>query len=1000
MTTPWKRLNFIFLIVFLLPAVSFAGGQKEDPVETAEALIDERKWDDAILIIKEMMENDRRRFDDGQKVIQEIMYNKRIYNEYFQKLVDAYLAGDLELAYKIIGEMEAQDPNPNPRTKALIVEARATAGVIATKNRFENIMAEAQTAIDEKRFYDAISIYLTGSDIARDLFGDLELGNIVEDRVDNENVRIQELARRVIGLRDEIDAQISAVNGLSRPVTSSRESMDGFRETIVSVNRTMDEVLGLYRGIVEDSIDILAYHDFLQEANNLEKDIYHLKYIAYLYSGRPSAQSFEGISGVVDILTGSIVDPMESFSHSMNVDTYTHFHGVFRSDDFEQASGILRSLDEILDFYFLAQEGWPLRTVIDNRSGELWRNNLRDYEEAVKHTAYAETLKSLIGVYETADRIGSDFLSVTRGSESLTDPAEYENRRERLGELMAELEDLVPGDDIPVLDPLIESSESTQIVSNYFDDRETLLNRMIAADIRLVENRIRVAVEDYSKALQESRKTIDSGIQAMNGYQQEEDEGGLYLRDPAGAKADFIETREKDNKIKTDIDSLVLQYEDNPEYVTKNEAVLREIQNLRDLQDTVDTWDAETEGHIETADTYLFQAQRFRQEGDDYLQEARSLLARNEFERARQRVEDAVSRYDESLSFQEDEEIRSKRDEDIPALYDEIINEQKQAVVKEVRTLINQGREFYSQGSFIDAESVLLRAQARNSDVSNDPDLEIEYWLQLAQTALSVNSGREILPVDPLYPEMTQLLNLAKADYNEAKKAYAAGNETRGVELLNQAETRILTVQQPFPINQEAGLLALKILQLRDPDEFDQIFRDRFNEALAKVRRGGQDADEGYIELKDLQALRPDFRGMDSAIYEAEIATGIRIPPPDKTKLVKATKFYEEAYAIVQRNATSQFPIALNAVNEALKLNPDYLEAIRLKDRIQSSGVIAGKTVIFSPEDQRLYEEAVSAYQRGLYREAQLIVDRLLQKKDNQRNSKLLELKERIQSRL
>ncbi len=95
-----------------------------------------------------------------------------------------------------------------------------------------------------------------------------------------------------------------------------------------------------------------------------------------------------------------------------------------------------------------------------------------------------------------------------------------------------------------------------------------------------------------------------------------------------------------------------------------------------------------------------------------------------------------------------------------------------------------------------------------------------------------------------------------------------------------------------------------------------------------------------------------------------------------------------------------QYQIALNALNEALTLNPDYIEAIRLKDRIQSSSAIEGKTVIFSPQDQRLYNEAVDAYQNGLYREAQLIVDRLLEKKDNQRNSDLLELNERIQSRL
>ena len=979
-----------------MPVFLYAGGQKEDVALTARELMDQRKWDEAIIVIKNMMISEPRRFDEGQLLIQEIMINKRIYNDYFQKLVDAYLNGDLELAYQIIGEMEAQDPSPNPRTKELIVEARSTAGVIATKNRFDALMAEAKIAIDEKRYDDAIDIYLSGSDIARDLFGDLALGNIVENQVDSQNRHVAELAASFKGMGEEVAALEQSAQAARLSQNPSDTEIERVRQNIVSVNERITGILDVYADLVNTSIGFLAYHDQLQEANNLEKDIYHLKYIAYLYTGRPSSEEFEGISGVIDIITSSIIDPLEMNLYETVNSVYADGVSAFDEDRFIDADRNFQRLASILDMYFDTLYGWSARAIVDPMDGSIWRERLRGYAELTPRIAFVQSLEEILSLYRDASGIGERYATILAARQSTV--GEYRDSRERLSELKNEMEGIFPDSTIPRLSPLFDDEKIAGAVQGFLAEKDRMLDRLTRTDIQYENERIKLVIEDFSDRAASANAVVEDSAAKIAGYQETEDEGGVFIRDPRTAKEQLTAQKAENAGIVNEIRSEIARIGTNPDYVTGSQEIIDDIGTLSAISESLSGMDGDIDGNIAQADDYLFQAQRYTQEGDDYFQEAKTLMEREEYDRAKQRVEDVASRYDEALSFQDDPVIRNRRDNEIPALYDEIIARQKQSIVREVRTLINQGRTNYSQGDFVAAESVLLRAQARYSEVSVDPEPEVEYWLTLAQTALSINSGREILPVDPLYPEMTQLLNLAKADYNSAKDAIANGNRTRANNLLDQAEVRIQTVQQPFPQNQDASLLFLKILQLRDPGQFDTIFAERFTNAMAKLRSNPQ---EGYIELMDLQVLKPDYRGMKDAIYQAEIATGIRVPPPDTTKLRRAEELYKQALNIVRGNVTAQFPIALSALNEAIRLNPDYIDAVRLKDRIQSSGTgIAGATAILSAKDQVQYEEAVNAYQNGLYREAQLIVDRLLLNKDNQRNTRLLDLKERIQSKL
>ncbi|MBP7479480.1 MAG: hypothetical protein KA785_03455, partial [Spirochaetaceae bacterium] len=74
-------------------------------------------------------------------------------------------------------------------------------------------------------------------------------------------------------------------------------------------------------------------------------------------------------------------------------------------------------------------------------------------------------------------------------------------------------------------------------------------------------------------------------------------------------------------------------------------------------------------------------------------------------------------------------------------------------------------------------------------------------------------------------------------------------------------------------------------------------------------------------------------------------------------------------------------------------------EAMVLKDRIQT--IIGGKaSVVLSSESEALYQKAVQELQRGNTLQAAALVSQLLQKKENQNSSKIIDLKKKVDSLL
>jgi hypothetical protein len=126
---------------------------------------------------------------------------------------------------------------------------------------------------------------------------------------------------------------------------------------------------------------------------------------------------------------------------------------------------------------------------------------------------------------------------------------------------------------------------------------------------------------------------------------------------------------------------------------------------------------------------------------------------------------------------------------------------------------------------------------------------------------------------------------------------------------------------------------------------------------------------------------------------------GFRPPPPNPRDLARSRELTAAASRILEENNTALFEVAIAQLNEAISLNPENIEATRIKDRILNRAGSSG-SVVLSSEDEAEYQRAVREFQAGNNLVAFAIVDKLLQNPRNRNITKLVELHRRIQLEL
>jgi hypothetical protein len=963
-----------------------AGGQREDPVQTARQLMADRRYNDAILVLIDVMKKSPHRFEEAEKLLTEVRKVRDTYNSYYEELIQVLNppAGeeiDENRAYDLIRRMEDLDEEPNKAAVAAFSEMRRSIVFAVNDREFRDILAQAEEDLAREDYAGAVTTYLSALGIHEGLF--LERGYDAQLVALSDELRslLKQEGERFLGQRDEIllhygDASAALSSENSQLLSQELEPLSGDMEDIAALRSSLLTVA--------ENLDELR----LEIQDESETDVPYLSTMRVIARGRSDRESPEGISGALFLFRKSLYDPLFSGAATVAEREYQNGVAAYREGSYDQSIQFFNSaqswsanVQQLASF--LPPEELPLQQ-------EYLVASLQ--ESTARYGELAELRRALVSEEDGWEQLEEQEL-IDRRERVLSLEAEGEETLQTLRAIISEIERRgSDGEGEANLD------RPKALAGQVESAGEELLDLTLALERKSVEtlyNGRLAGLEERFNFLEEETILAEGYV---SGTQERIVEGGdpVEVRRPNRA-IDVIEAAAPRYKVlDQELSQFSLALTEEPQRISSWEPVTLLVGRSDSIRTEIAELLSRGEELLVQAAELNRQADLALAEGDLRLNEADAQLASNNFEQARDKLQQAGEAFARSLTYREDPAVRARIDQEIPVLAERIITEQNRLIVRQVRQLINRGKERFFQENFIEAEQTFQRAQARWLQTNTEEEPEINNWLERVKRALETTSGVELAVDDPLYPEMTQMLNLARRDYQEARDLYQEGTEEEALPLFRQAEQKIEYVKEPFPNNKAASILYLQLLQYTQPEDFDTIFSSRFNTARRQI---SDLPEEAYRELKVLEAIRPDYPGMERAIYDAEIATGIRQPPIDRAKLARAQELYSEAEEIVAADVRAQFPVAITYLNEAIKLNPDFNAAIALKDRLQAGSGGAVRVVLSSVAQQQL-KKAEDLFIDGRLFEAQVIVEQLLKNAENRTNPRLLELQKRIEALL
>jgi TolA-binding protein len=894
-----------------------------------------------------------------------------------------------------------EELNPYPsKSEAELLDMLRAAGVeqIYFVNQFRDIMARAKAQIEAGQFLQAINTYLEGFGINKDRFDEAGYGNILVNSVNtalgNMRQSINDFRARSAALKQEnplIGAEAEALGQVTAAVAAALESMTANKGTVDRAGLTFQVLNTQIRdNSANDQYDLFLF------------------FAGQLVFG-PGDSTTEGIAYAMDAIWWQDSAGLQSPLLQRGQTAYAAAVEGFRTRSLDRASESIVDAQALFTALLDLQALWPLR-VAPTRDFPLDESARIAVDAALpaflRTQEYLKALSDYRSLVDTSQRT-----AVLQEKEVTTTAQIFEDRKE-LVELIRQTTVLGSGwqqqlafytDGAGVGYSLNDhAAQAREVIS----DIDGTLAAIEALDIRLLDRVARVQGVEFEERFQRYKDSFEEGVRLQEGMEVTldpiRDEEGQIVEMPVRVEQFPARAVAVFQPLVTDLEDLAGgaagMLEDtlrNRDYLDRSGELQIHVRSLESLVERTAQLQEELATRLEDARQAALQAERYRREGLLRYQQAQSNVNSERYAEARQNIQTAREAFDNSLSFQEDPEVRRIRDDDLVALSRSIIDRENDRVIREVRGLIDSGRRFYSQGDFSGAEQTLLKAQARWGDTNPAENPEVSFWLALVRSAVDATTGREIAVTDPLYKEMSQLYNLAYGDFQAGRKAVEQGETGVALRLLQRAEERIAKILVPFPYNARARVLTLRILQISDPDAFRRRITELYNDALARRNESPQEA---YAVFKDIEQIQPQYPGLQTAIRNIEITLGLRIPPPDPAKITESRDLYLQAKSIRDRNLRDLYPVALDQLNEAIRLNPDNRDAVALKDQLL---IVTGgeREDVLSSDDQRLLREAEAKYLSGRYFEALAIIEQLLRKPSNQKNRELLDLEKRVRAK-
>ena len=307
-----------------------------------------------------------------------------------------------------------------------------------------------------------------------------------------------------------------------------------------------------------------------------------------------------------------------------------------------------------------------------------------------------------------------------------------------------------------------------------------------------------------------------------------------------------------------------------------------------------------------------------------------------------------------------------------------------QKAVRAVNRLIT-ARDFLGASDALDAA---VRAWNQTQQGTYPPFDNLRLTIQ---AAVELSQGREISRFDPKADVVNAFIKNARDALAEGRLADAAQNVKDALAVA--------------PNYGEAKVLQLQIKKQTDPAGFQKDAAAQIATYLKmSTERGNVEGQKtAYLALLEYSRLDPKFAAQTrSTIQELEYTLGLARRPATPQQVARSAALVRQANQVQQQGTTDAWQAALDLLKQALQVNPDNTDAVRLDGLIRTK---IGSTALaaLSPTDTQVYNQAFSLFLSGAYQDA---YNRVLQIWDDPRAPKnrtyapLQRLKKRLEVQL
>ena len=987
----FRSIFTIWLLVVLcgnvinLPAAG--EGEQEAPIQDAAELIGRNENEQAFELFRHILADDPDSIEEIEVLLSSVRGRRQTFAAILERIVDT-LQNDpdnFELIFDLVTQLDALDVYPNEDVRRRLSDTRQLARQAGDRRIVRQSIADVELLLVERRFLEALNIagQVLTMNLQQESF--LERGY---DRVEIE--RNQAFASTIEGL------------------------LNRYRQFYTNFDITYDTLL---QSIEDGAFDLLATYieDYISDYNDILLVEVGLRDLAVQIAEQRRR------------LTGEILDE--------STDWFLVFYDVLVNGTNPEgpSNGLLGIVSRTRNDTQRRLVLGLLEAARRKQVSGFATYNANEYHFAVDNFIELEGISD-IGVQ--ASILGSELPadSATAGDTGIREFDRYrllydvwlsgaelmQNSAARLrdfdfsqpdeaGGLAAGLELIDPQlttqqletDQWRSYSQSVEDSSSELLLSTtqqMLDETDialsTGLQSLLDTKLQFLEAYMTPFLNASRAELTRIEEELARGVQFYSGLPAVEGGSGLLFRYPSRASSQFAQLQDDVAELDTVVESFIQELRISvPAELEQAPVSIIFIAILR-LDEQLDELRSRLSEESQIASGLEAEAAALVAEGDRLAAEVTALLAGLDIEGARRLWDEMRNTFRRALEIQEDSALRERSDELSVEIGLQVREVETELIVREVRTQITQAEQLFDAEDYSAARSQLDQAEEIWRRVNFEENQEITYLRRLVDAALTLEADRDLQESDPLYPVLSNYLNIAQDDFIMAQTQLSAGSSSN--ELIVRANENLDNVIAVRPYNWEARILELRLLQIDNTEDFDRVFGRRYQEIL---RRSASDPLDAWTSLEALAVIDPNFPGLQSNIEQLEITLGIRPPVVSVVDTQRVAALLAQANGLAQGGNDARVLAAISLLEEALALEPRNDEVRVLLDslRINRGG---SASIALSSSDQEQFLRAESLFVRDSVAQAFAIVERLWTRGQNQLYPPLISLRQRVTSRL